>query len=139
MHMGMAKRKRSTFGGLGRWWGVLTGLLLIAAWVNSAAGPAVVVVLSSATFVWCAFQAPVFCGAPVRHHDDGCRDNAFGLLLGCWRRQHRWQKLKMLIVRRRVREFGQSLFADAQHAIVTLAGIGSFLSGVVAFVPGLTV
>ncbi|MCK1814489.1 hypothetical protein MTQ13_09410 [Streptomyces sp. XM4011] len=81
--------------------GLLTGALLIAAWINEAAGPAVVITLSVATAVWCFFQAPVTCGAPVRNHDDGCHNNAYGLLLGCHVRQHRWQKLKMLILRRR--------------------------------------
>ncbi|WP_043486930.1 MULTISPECIES: hypothetical protein [Streptomyces] len=116
---------------------MLTAALLIAAWINSAAGPAVVIALSLATLVWCAFQAPVTCGAPVRDHDDGCRENAYGLLMGCHRRQHRWQKLKMVIWRRQMREFCSGLFTDAQKTIVTLAGIGSLLSGLVAFIPGL--
>ncbi|WP_255308184.1 hypothetical protein [Streptomyces marincola] len=137
----MVKRKKSAFGGLGRWWGVLTGLLLVAAWVNAAAGPAVVLTLSAATLLWCAVQAPVVCRAPVRvrGQDDGCRNNAYGLLLGCHLRQHRWRKLRMLLLRRRAREFGTALFADAQHTVVTLAGVGSFLSGVVTFVPGLAI
>jgi len=31
---------KTHFGGLGKWWGVLAGALLIAAWINSTAGPA---------------------------------------------------------------------------------------------------
>ncbi|GCD35246.1 hypothetical protein OEIGOIKO_02989 [Streptomyces chrestomyceticus JCM 4735] len=126
-------------GGLRQWWGVLAGVLLIAAWVHAAAGPAVVIVLSAAVFFWSFFQAPMPCGAPVRGRPDGCRNNAYGLLLGCHIRQHRWQKLKMLIVRRQVRVFCAGLFSDGKAVVVTLAGLGSFVSGLVALVPGVIV
>ncbi|MFD7508016.1 hypothetical protein ACFV5N_01515 [Streptomyces sp. NPDC059853] len=132
----MAKSGTDKLGGLGRWWGLLTGALLIAAWINEAAGPAVVITLSAATATWCFFQAPVTCGAPVRNHDDGCHNNAYGLLLGCHVRQHRWQKLKMLIFRRRAREFFSGLFSDGPTVVVTLAGLGSAVSGLVALFPG---
>ncbi len=125
------------FGGLGQWWGVVTGALLVAAWINSVAGPAVVVALSVLTGVWCFFQAPVTCGAPVRGRADGCRNNASGLLLGCHIRQHRWQKLRMLFLRRQLRAFCSGLFSDGKATVVTLAGVGSFLSGLVTLVPGL--
>jgi hypothetical protein len=132
--MGRSSAKR--FGGLGKWWGVLTGALLIAAWINHVVGPLVVIGLSAATAAWCLFKAPVTCGAPVRGRPDGCRNNASGLLLGCHIRQHRWQKLKMLFVRRQLREFCTGLFSDGKATIVTFAGIGSLLSGLVALVPG---
>lgn len=127
-------------GGLGKWWGVLSGLLLIAAWINHAAGPIVVIVLSTVTTAWCFFRAPVTCGAPVRGRDDGCRNNASGLLMGCPQiRQHRWEKLKVLIFRRQLRAFCSGLFSDGKATIVTLAGVGSFVSGLVALVPGVVV
>lgn len=56
--------------------------------------------------------------------------------MGCHIRQHRWQKLKMLILRRQVRAFCSGLFMDGKATLVTLAAIGSFLSGLVAFIPG---
>ncbi|MBQ0987304.1 hypothetical protein KBZ10_22850 [Streptomyces sp. F63] len=124
-------------GGLGQWWGVLVGSLLIAAWINKAAGPVVIVLLSSGVLLWCFFQAPVTCQAEVRGRTDGCRNNASGLLLGCHIRQHRWQKLKMLVVRRQVRAFCSGLFSDGKATVVTLAGLGSFASGLAAFIPGL--
>ncbi|MET7357278.1 hypothetical protein ABZS76_02400 [Streptomyces sp. NPDC005562] len=137
--MATSGASKKHFGGLGQWWGVLTGALLIAAWVNSAAGPAVVVIPSAVMLLWCFFQAPVTCGAAVRGRVDGCRNNASGLLLGCHIRQHRWQKLKMLIVRRQVRAFCSGLFSDGKAAIATLAGAGSFVSGLVALVPGVVI
>ncbi|MFE7313854.1 hypothetical protein ACFU7T_12205 [Streptomyces sp. NPDC057555] len=129
----------SRFGGLGQWWGVLAGSLLIAAWINRTAGPAVIIGLSAIVLLWSFFQAPVTCGAPIRGRDDGCRNNATGLLMGCHIRQHRWQKLKMLIVRRRVRAFCSGLFSDGKATLVTLAAAGSFISGLVALVPGVAV
>jgi hypothetical protein len=137
--MANSDTRREIYGGLGKWWGVIAAALLIAAWINSAAGPALVIVLSAVTLLWCLFQAPVTCGAPVRGRNDGCRNNASGLLLGCHIRQHRWQKLKLLVFRRQLREFCSGLFADGKETIVTLAGIGSFLSGLVALIPGLVV
>lgn len=68
--------------------------------------------------------------------EDGRRNNATGLLLGCHIRQHRWQKLKMLVLRRQVGTFCSGLFSDGKAALVTLAAIGSFLSGLVALVRG---
>ncbi|GHH77517.1 hypothetical protein GCM10018793_25780 [Streptomyces sulfonofaciens] len=139
--MATSRTKSKALGGLGQWWGVLAGALLIAAWINRAAGPAVVVALSAALLIWCLFQAPVTCGAEVRVRGglDGCRNNARGLLLGCHIRQHRFQKLRMLILRRQVRAFCSGLFSDGKATIVTLAGIGSFVSALVALVPGASI
>ncbi|MFF3987813.1 hypothetical protein ACFY0B_24835 [Streptomyces sp. NPDC001797] len=83
---------------------------LIAALINRIAGPVVVATLSGLVLIWCFFQAPVTCGTPVRGREDGCRNNATGLHMGCHIRHHRWQKLKMLILRRQVREFCSGLF-----------------------------
>ncbi|WP_225841412.1 hypothetical protein [Streptomyces albus] len=137
--MATSGARNKKLGGLGQWWGVLAGVLLIAAWVNKAAGPAVVISLSAVVFLWCFFQAPVTCKADVRGRTDGCRNNASGLLLGCHIRQHRLQKLKMLIVRRQVRAFCTGLFSDGKATIVTLAGLGSFASGLAAVIPGVVV
>ncbi|MBX7547441.1 hypothetical protein ABZX95_15980 [Streptomyces sp. NPDC004232] len=137
--MATSGARSGRFGGLGQWWGVLAGALLIAAWINRAAGPVVIAALSAAVLLWSSFQAPVTCGAPVRGRDDGCRNNATGLLMGCHIRQHRWQKLKMLILRRQLREFCSGLFSDGKATLVTLAAIGSFLSRLVAFIPGVAI
>jgi hypothetical protein len=137
--MATSGARKATFGGLGKWWGVLAGFLLIAAWINQAAGPPVVIGLSAIVLLWCFFQAPVTCKAEVRGRADGCRNNAAGLLLGCHIRQHRWQKLKMLIVRRQIRAFCRGLFSDGKAVVVTLAGLGSFASGLAAMIPGVVI
>ncbi|MFI6250603.1 hypothetical protein [Streptomyces sp. NPDC051016] len=137
--MATSGARSSRLGGLGQWWGVIAGALLIAAWINEAAGPVVIITLSAAVLLWSFFQAPVTCGAPVRGRTDGCRNNATGLLMGCHIRQHRWQKLRMLIIRRQVRNFCSGLFSDGKATLVTLAALGSFLSGLVALIPGVAV
>jgi len=96
--------------------------------------------LSLAIALWAAFQAPATCGAPIRAGSTtGCRNNAHGLLLGCWIRQHRWQKLKMLILRRQLREFCAGLFSDAKSSLVTLVAVSSIVSALVALIPGIAV
>lgn len=61
--MATSGAKSGLLGGLGQWWGVLAGALLIAAWINGAAGPAVIIALSAVVLLWSFFQAPVTCGA----------------------------------------------------------------------------
>jgi len=134
--MGRSRTKLS--GGLAKWWGLLVAAVLIGTWINRTLGPTIVITLSLAITVWTLFQAPVTCGAAVRVRGgvEGCRNNAHGLLLGCWIRQHRFQKLKMLILRRQVREFCSGLFSDAKSTLVTLVAISSLVSALVALVPG---
>src|SRR5450759_5014924 len=45
------------------------------------------------------FSVPAWCSAMTRQNML-CRNNAYGLLMGCHLREHRWQKLKMAIVPR---------------------------------------
>jgi len=45
----------------------------------------------------------------------------------------------MLVLRRQLRTFCAGSFLTAKAAIVTLAGVGSFVSGLVALVPGVIV
>jgi hypothetical protein len=132
--MTTSARRQKKLGGLGQWWGVIATRSLIAAWVNQAAGPAMMITLSAIVLLWCFFQAPVTCKADVRGRRDGCRNNASGLLLGCHIRQHRWQKLRMLVMRRRIGDFCRGLFSDGKATVVTLAGIGSFISGLAAVI-----
>jgi hypothetical protein len=42
-----------------------------------------------------AFAAPTWCGAPTRENLP-CRNNAYGLLMGCHLRQHRWKKFTLV-------------------------------------------
>jgi hypothetical protein len=45
------------------------------------------------------FVAPAWCAATTRANLS-CRNNAYGLLMGCHLRQHKWQKLKLMTVGR---------------------------------------
>jgi hypothetical protein len=50
--MAASGARSSRLGVLGEWWGVLAGALLIAAWINEAAGPVVIVALSALVLLW---------------------------------------------------------------------------------------
>ena len=52
------------------------------------------VVMTLLVIVWALFSAPTWCGAVNRQRGgevEYCRNNSFGLLLGCWIRQHKFQ------------------------------------------------
>ncbi|WP_405527596.1 hypothetical protein OG426_34850 [Streptomyces canus] len=49
------------------------------------------------------------------------------------------QKLKMLFLRRQLRAFCSGLFSDRKAAIVTLSGMASVVSALVALIPGVIV
>ncbi|GES31152.1 hypothetical protein San01_36390 [Streptomyces angustmyceticus] len=66
------------------------------------------------------------CNTLIRGREDGCRNNATGLLLSRHIRQHRWQKLNMLILRRQVRPFCSGLFTDDKVALGAPAVTGGF-------------
>jgi hypothetical protein len=88
-----------------RYWGLVAFLGAIVGWVGLVAGSfatsvvSVILILSVAALVYVGFRAPLHCGAAIR---DGklCRNNCCGLLMGCYLRQHKWQKLKMLFIPR---------------------------------------
>lgn len=62
----------------------------------------------------------------------GARNNSRGVLMGCHLRQHKWQKLKMIVIRERWRQLTRELFPNATMALATLGGIVAVTSGVAA-------
>ena len=84
----------STKKNLNRSWGYLLLVVLGYAWFGTAMAPVVIVVLSALMVLYMLFQAPMWCCAETRGHGL-CRNNAYGLLMGCHLRQHKWQKLRM--------------------------------------------
>ncbi|NYH85363.1 hypothetical protein SAMN05421678_11825 [Actinopolymorpha cephalotaxi] len=75
---------------LGQYWGYLIFALLIAAWWSKEVGPVALVILSALVTLYFLFRAPGWCGAETRQHTL-CRNNAYGLLLGCHFREHKRQ------------------------------------------------
>jgi hypothetical protein len=92
----MSRSKNS----LARWWGFALVVAVLAALPSREVPAAILFVLSGLSLVWVLFLAPVWCGADTRKHES-CRNNSWGLLLGCHLREHRWQKFKMMFVNRR--------------------------------------
>jgi hypothetical protein len=111
--------------------GYLAFVILITAWWTRAIGPAALIVLSLLVTAFVLFQAPVWCCAINR---DGtlCRDNSSGLLLGCSKRQHKWQKLKMTFVSHAWRQMNRGLWASPREALTTVGAIVAVLSAAVA-------
>ena len=95
--------------------------------------PAVIVVLSLAVFVYAGFQAPAWCGA-VNRDGTFCRENASGLLMGCHRRHHRWQKLRMVVLRQHAGNASHVLFPTAKEKFEALIAVGGLLSAVAAVI-----
>lgn len=97
--MGRAKKSR-----LGKLFGSLWGYLLVAliayAWASGDVSLPIIIVGSSMSFLYMLFMAPVWCMAPTRS-GSSCRNNANGLLMGCKLRNHKWEKMKMLVRRHR--------------------------------------
>jgi hypothetical protein len=88
---------------LRRYWGFPALLVAIGCCVGIMAGEvatsvvAIVLVLSVAAVAYFLFQAPLWCGAVTR--DGGlCRNNSSGVLIGCYLREHKWQKLKLVFI-----------------------------------------
>ena len=95
--------------GLARYWGYLAFVILVTAWWTRSVGPLALLVLSLLVTGFFLFQAPVWCCAVNR---DGtlCRNNSAGLLLGCSKRQHKWQKLRMTFVPHAWRQLNRGLW-----------------------------
>jgi hypothetical protein len=114
-------------------WGYLIIAFLIAGTWYSLIGPAVIAVGSGLSFLYCLFQAPVFCCAETRGHQF-CRNNANGLLLGCWVRQHKWQKMQMVVSRQSWAQLGRRTFAGIGGCAAALSAIGTLVSACAAVI-----
>jgi hypothetical protein len=117
--------------GIRRYWGYLAFAVLLTAWGARSNDPAALAVLSLVVTAYFLFQAPVWCAAVNR---DGtlCRNNSSGLLLGCSKRQHKWQKLKMIIVPHAWRQLNRGLWASPREGLNTLAALTAMGSAAAA-------
>jgi hypothetical protein len=108
---------------LTRYWGYLALVVAVLGFLLHSLGLAVILILSLAAVGYFLLQAPVWCCAVTR---DGllCRENSHGLLLGCWRRQHKWQRLRQTFTP----AGGKAMLAAGKSA----SGLLSLLGGVVA-------
>ncbi len=114
-----------------RYWGYLALGLVILGWVTHKAGYAVILILSIAALVYFLVQAPLTCGADIRKGDH-CRNNSHGLLLGCWIRQHKWQRARDIFVSRKWQNVIRDLTGSPKDILGTIGGLVSIVSLFVA-------
>src|SRR5258708_40012258 len=119
--------------GLWRYWGYLALAPAILGLVTHDFGYAVILICSIGAFGYFLVQAPVWCGAIVRG-GQLCRNNSTGLLLGCYIREHKFQKLKMTFIPKMWRELNRGLWASPKEWLASLGGIASFVSLVIAVI-----
>ncbi|MBS2546898.1 hypothetical protein KGQ19_08445 [Catenulispora sp. NL8] len=117
-----------------RYWGYLAALGLVLAWTTHNRNWVLILVLSVVVVIYSFFRAPAWCGAPIRKKDAYCRNNAYGLLMGCHLRQHRWEKLKMTVAPKRWRELVGRCLTSTQQKLAVLAGIAGSISTMLALI-----
>ncbi|KOG65694.1 hypothetical protein ADK77_18410 [Streptomyces antibioticus] len=115
------------------YWGYIAVAALIVAWSQQWSLP-VVVALSVAVTAYTSFQVPVWCGAVNRDGRTYCRNNAYGVLMGCRNRQHRWQKLKMIVLRSKAGDFSRAVFPTAKEKFNAVLAVGGLLSAIAALI-----
>ncbi|MFI2350539.1 hypothetical protein ACH492_26535 [Streptomyces sp. NPDC019443] len=94
----------------------------------------VIMFLSLAVFAHASFQVPVWCGAVNRDRVTYCRNNAHGILMGCSKRQHRWQKLKMIVLRSKAGDFSRVVFLAAKEKFNAFLAASGLLSAIAAVI-----
>lgn len=112
---------------LQRYWGYIALALAILGWFTHAVGYAVILVVSLLALVYFLVQAPLTCGAETRGGEQ-CRNNSHGILLGCWIRQHKWQRVKDVFVSRRWRDVFHELMGTTKDRLGTISALISVLS-----------
>jgi len=110
---------------LTRYWGYLALVIAVFGFFAHSLGFAAILVLSLAALGYFLVQAPVWCCAVTRT-GEMCRDNSRGLLLGCHRRQHRWQRLKQTFTP----TGGRAVLVAGKSASGFLALLGGVVAGV---------
>lgn len=110
-----------------RYWGYMALALLIVGWVTHAVGYFVIMIVSLMTLVYFLIQAPLTCGAEVRG-GGRCRNNSHGVLLGCWIRQHKWQRVRDLFVSRKWRDAFHDMMDTPKDKLGTISGLISVVS-----------
>jgi hypothetical protein len=79
------------------------------------------------TLIYFLVQVPLTCGAEVRGGGH-CRNNSHGILLGCWIRQHKWQRAKEIFVSRNWRESFHDLLGTPKDKLGTFSALISVVS-----------
>ena len=116
---------------LRRYWGYLALALAILGWFIHALGWAILLILSLLALTYFLVQAPLTCGAEIRG-GQRCRNNSHGLLLGCWIRQHKWQRLRDIFVSHKWQDITRDLAGSPKEILATTGGVASVVSLIMA-------
>lgn len=114
-----------------KYWGYIVVVLVVYGWTSESFSIGALALLSGIAFVYTLFQAPVWCCAQTRQ-GVFCRNNAGGVLRGCWIREHRWQKMRMLAKTDNWKRLFSRLFSGVNGATATISAMGTFCSGLAA-------
>lgn len=123
----MGKKKSA----LARSTGYLLLVLLYFGWFRIGLDPATLAVLSALAFSYTLLLAPVPCSARNRN-GTFCRENAYGLLRGCWRTQHKWQNALALVNIRAWAKRGMGVLDAIKTNVAVLAMLASAVSAFAA-------
>ena len=125
--------KKSTGKLLGSLWGYLLLAAVLWLWFLPSIGPGVIAILSALVVLYTLFQAPMWCCAETRSREP-CRNNAYGILLGCHLRQHKWQKVKMAVRQQYWGKLGRRVFSSVGGQAATFSAFAGMVSACVATV-----
>lgn len=112
---------------LQRYWGYIALALAILGWVTHVFGYVVILIISLVSLIYFLVQAPLTCGAEIRG-GGRCRNNSHGILLGCWIRQHKWQRFRDIFVSHKWREVFHDLTESPKDKLGTMSALISVLS-----------
>jgi hypothetical protein len=112
---------------LAHYWGYIALVLVILGWVTHAFGYVVTLIVSFMTLIYFLVQAPLTCGAETRGKGP-CRNNSHGILLGCWIRQHKWQRARDIFVSHKWRDVFHDLTGSPKDKLGTFSALISVVS-----------
>lgn len=118
---------------LGKYWGYAVAVVVVYGWFSGSLGPNILIVLSAVAFLYSLFQAPVWCCAETRNQEF-CRNNAKGILMGCWIREHRWQKLKWFVRRSAWGQLSRRLLSGFNGIAASFSAVGTLVSAAAAVI-----
>lgn len=119
-------------------WGYVLFVILVTGvyygWLSSLG----ITVLSAATVFYTMFQAPMVCAVKnSTGRSPYCRNNASGLLVGCWIRQHKWQKFKLMFIPEYWRRIGREFYTNPVEGLKISAAVLGGIGGVLGTTVGL--
>jgi transposase len=128
--MGRARNRAKK--ALWQFWGYLLLAGVVYVWTSGDVNLLFVLLLSGLSLLYMLFAAPMWCMAPNATNGKPCSNNAHGLLIGCWIRKHKWEKVKMVFRRQRWTELVRRSWSSIGAQAATIGAVGSFASAIAA-------